>query len=305
MAATEARGTVVRRLLRWYFRRASPWVGYEVAIDFGAAASYLEELGKSRPGVTVQTLLAAAVGRALRMVPEANARIVAGRTVQVHEVAVAMPVHLLGQPGETRELSLAFLRDADQLSLVEIADELGRTVQRERRGDAANPALRGLIWLGERLPRPVVDASLTALSWGMEVPAVARAVYRNIPITTMLTNVGSVVRGARGLGGTLIRGGNMQIPPDPIHFATFWGIGPLQEEVIAKEGAPAVAPMLPVVLLFDHRVLDGAKAGELLLRFSEMLSAPAATFGATGDRPGSLGPPTSAPGQAGDGRGTR
>lgn len=282
MEARKERATVVRRLLRWYFRRSSPWVTYSVGIDFTAASAYLERLSTALPGLTVQHLLAGAVGRALHAVPEANRRIVAGRTVREEEVSIAIPVHLLGQPGGSRELSLAFLRSAQRLSLAEIVEELSRTVQQERRGEAVNPLLRQLIWLGDRLPARAVQASLSTLALLLEVPAIAREFYRRVPITTMLTNVGSVVRGAEGLEGTFIRGGTLQIPTEPIHFTTFWGVGPLQDEVVARGGEPVVTRVLPMVLLFDHRLLDGARAGELLLRFAAILQDPAATFGDDG-----------------------
>ena len=40
--------------------------------------------------------------------------------------------------------------------------------------------------------------------------------------------------------------------------------------------------MLPVVLIFDHRLIDGVRASQLILRMRQILGDPAAVFGADG-----------------------
>jgi hypothetical protein len=65
------------------------------------------------------------------------------------------------------------------------------------------------------------------------------------------------------------------------------GIGRLRDVPVVKEGAVVVAPSLPISLTFDHRVLDGALAADVLTDLKRILETPDA-LGLPGgaDRPG-------------------
>ena len=41
-----------------------------------------------------------------------------------------------------------------------------------------------------------------------------------------------------------------------------------------QQGAVVVRPMMPLVLSFDHRLIDGAMAGKFLGRFKELVENP-------------------------------
>ncbi|MFF2043816.1 2-oxo acid dehydrogenase subunit E2 [Kitasatospora sp. NPDC058170] len=49
------------------------------------------------------------------------------------------------------------------------------------------------------------------------------------------------------------------------------GVGRVADRVVAREGRPAVAPVLRLNLTFDHRVIDGAEAAEVLGGIKEAL----------------------------------
>ena len=100
------------------------------------------------------------------------------------------------------------------------------------------------------------------------------------PVTTGLTNPGASLGGEEGV---LVRGGAVHLPNRLVHVGTFWGISPIQDEVIPVDGVPAVRPMLPVLLVFDHRLVDGVLAGRLLKTFVGILRHPEAVFGADGE----------------------
>ena len=51
-------------------------------------------------------------------------------------------------------------------------------------------------------------------------------------------------------------------------------IGRVQERAIVQQGAVVVRPMMPLVLSFDHRLIDGAMAGKFLGRFKELVENP-------------------------------
>ena len=51
-------------------------------------------------------------------------------------------------------------------------------------------------------------------------------------------------------------------------------VGRLQDKAVVQQGAVIVRPMMPLALSFDHRLIDGAMAGEFLARFKELVENP-------------------------------
>lgn len=130
-------GGAVRRVLLWWFDEpAVAHVSLNFAVDVGPARAYLERLAAQEgPRVSLQHLLVAAIGRVLQEFPLANAQIRGRRILRREQVGVAMPVNLLGHPGEARrELGLALVEDAGRQSLREIAAQTAGKVRRERQG---------------------------------------------------------------------------------------------------------------------------------------------------------------------------
>jgi hypothetical protein len=281
--------TAVRRGLIWWFRQpADPYVSLNVAIDFTGARDYLAGLAAARPPVTVQHLLVACLGRVLREFPAANARIVGGRILPIDGVNVAMPVNLFGHPGgrRGRELSLALLERVDGRSLVEIARASASAVGAERLGRSASWTIRQAIRAAERAPPGVLERGLDVLDRVASSQAGAELAFRLLPASTALTNPAAALgRDERPGDGLLFRAAALSPPRRLIHLGTLWGVSAVQDEVVAIAGKPAVRPMLPVLLVFDHRLFDGLVAGRILFRLGELLRAPAAAFGADGTRP--------------------
>lgn len=52
------------------------------------------------------------------------------------------------------------------------------------------------------------------------------------------------------------------------------GVGAITDTVVAKDGAPAIRPMMGLSLSFDHRAIDGAPAAAFLARLREILETP-------------------------------
>jgi pyruvate dehydrogenase E2 component (dihydrolipoamide acetyltransferase) len=73
------------------------------------------------------------------------------------------------------------------------------------------------------------------------------------------------------LGGYGIESFNPIIAPPQVAIL---GIGAIQDEIVASNGAPAVRPMMGLSLSFDHRAMDGAPAGAFLQRLRELLENP-------------------------------
>ncbi|MFT5682165.1 MAG: pyruvate/2-oxoglutarate dehydrogenase complex dihydrolipoamide acyltransferase (E2) component [Myxococcota bacterium] len=278
--------SVIREFLLWWFAPPySPWVSTSVAIDFTDSRSYLARLAEQDgPKVSIQHLLTAAIGRALADFPDANSRVIGGKIVPSDQVAVAMPVNLLGHKGgKDRELSAAIVEHADTRSLRDIADRTRKTIAEERDGRVTNPIGRWLMRGIKHLPGPAIRRSLDLMDRAAQQAPIAERLFAQMPITTGLTNPGATLANQEGI---LFRGAALNLPGRLMHLGTVWAVSAVQDEVIPVNGVPAVRPMLPVVLVFDHRLIDGVRASRLILRLRGVLGDPEEEFGEDGLREG-------------------
>lgn len=271
----------MRRALLWWFQwPGNPYVTVNFSVDFTAARAYLVSLGE--PRVPIGALVAAAIGRVLREFPEANARVIGRRIVTSEHVGIAMPVNLIGHAGAPgRELGVALVERVETLSLREVAAASRATVKAERAGQSQNAFLRQMVGVIEQAPQRVVDGLLGTLDRASRRVSLAERVHERYPLTTALSNAGAAIGEAPGV---LFRGADVAIPQRVVHIGTFWGVTAIQDEVVAVDGAPAVRPMLPVLFLFDHRLIDGVKGARIATRFAAILRDPAAEFGVDGNR---------------------
>lgn len=74
--------------------------------------------------------------------------------------------------------------------------------------------------------------------------------------TFTITNIGAV-------------GGGYGTPIIPLGTTAILSVGRARDEVVARYGQPVVAPMIPLALSFDHRVIDGAAGTAFLNRVTE------------------------------------
>ena len=270
--------SVIRTFLTWWFKDpASPWVSVNLAIDFTAAQEFLRDANTTAPvSITVQHLVMAAIAKSLKETPAANARIINNRIYPQENVGIGYPINLLGhKAGKDRELSLGVLANVDQLSLHDIAEQCSTAVSTERSGKIGNPFIRGLFSMMKRAPQSVVHKGLDQFQFLLNRPSFAHKLYEYVPVTTGITNPGAAIPDIDGL---LYRGAAINLPSRILHVGTLWGVSKIQSEVIPIDGKPAVRPMLPITLIFDHRLIDGVMASKLLLRFSEKIQHPTEHF---------------------------
>ena len=117
----------------------------------------------------------------------------------------------------------------------------------------------------------------------MNRPRFAKMVYDQFPVTTALSNPGAAL--PSDVDGLLFRSCSVQLPTRLISVGTFFAASAVQKEVIPIQNEPQVRPMLPLMLLFDHRLIDGMKASELLLEVTRSIQDPEAVFGPNGQVP--------------------
>jgi pyruvate/2-oxoglutarate dehydrogenase complex dihydrolipoamide acyltransferase (E2) component len=279
--SAKPRPNVIRRTLLWWYRApTNPYVTTSFVVDFSYARAWLGTLGAAK--VPINALIAGAITRVLVERPQANAKVVGRRIVPMAHIGIAMPVNLVGhEAGSKRELGMVVVPRAETRTLLDLANTGRSVVSEERKGKVQNPLIRGMFQLADHAPDPVVGGVLRAIDRASRSPRLAPRLHEQFPLTTALSNAGAAIGAAPGVW---FRSADVGIPQRLAHVGTFWGVGPVQDEVVPVDGVPAVRPMLPVVLMFDHRLVDGVAGARLVARFAEICRDPAAVFGPTGEK---------------------
>jgi len=244
-------GPVIRALARerrhtLYFlesiRSFSP-VFIDTEIDASALYAH-RSAAETRCSVVAYTV--AAAGRALARHPEANAAIRGRVTPRIARYPdVHAKVTLDKTVNGERVVLAAVLRDVDRTDLEGIQREL----ERYRDGDPERLEEFAGVRLLHRLP-----------------VALGRALTRRVvgPLggrpdrmgTFAVTSLGHrPVDGFYSVGGTTIT----------------LGIGRVTERPVVRDGEVVVAPVLRLSLAFDHRVIDGAEAADVLADIKDAL----------------------------------
>jgi pyruvate/2-oxoglutarate dehydrogenase complex dihydrolipoamide acyltransferase (E2) component len=200
---------------------------------------------------TVSCVLYAAA-RVLASHPEANAAVLDGIKPRVARyTGVHGKVTLDKTLNGHRIVLAAVLRDLDRASL----DDIQRQIEHYRDGDpatmpefAALRTLHGLRWLGayrafRKVVRPLERRSAI---WG----------------TFSVTSLGHrPVDSFHSVGGTTIT----------------LGLGQVSDRPVARDGRVVIAPVMRLSLAFDHRVIDGAEAADVLGEIKHALESFTAT----------------------------
>lgn len=275
------RPNVARRTLVWWFAPpTNPYVTANFVVDSSPARAWLDRVNAGAPvRITLNHLVAAAIGRTLSEHPYANGRVIGQRIVLADTVGIAMPVNL-ADTDVGRELSMTSIEAVEALTVRQIAERATRRLSAERKGKPEHPLMGPLIRIGEAAPHSLFKLVLHAVDKAANTSYVGDRVYRAVGVTTALSNVGAAIKPGDGL---LFRGADVQLPNRLLQVGTFWGTSVVQEEVIPVDGVPTVRPMLPCLLIFDHRLLDGVRAARVIQTFGAILRDPGAYFG-EGDR---------------------
>jgi pyruvate/2-oxoglutarate dehydrogenase complex dihydrolipoamide acyltransferase (E2) component len=205
-----------------------------------------------------------AAARALIRHPDANAAIHGRRWPRIARYDAVHGKLALDRTLNGRRVVLsAVLPDLDTADL----DEIQRQVDHYRDGDAATmPEFAGVRLL-HRLPWPLGPMALRSAS----------APLRRRPETMgtfALTSLGHrPVHSFHSVGGTTVT----------------LGMGAVQERPVVADGRLGIAPIMRLSLAFDHRVIDGAEAADVLTDIKQgvedFAAAPAPVGGqAPGDR---------------------
>jgi pyruvate dehydrogenase E2 component (dihydrolipoamide acetyltransferase) len=110
--------------------------------------------------------------------------------------------------------------------------------------------------------RPILDLATEVRRLGEGARARSLAPDELSGQTFTVSNIGAV---AGGQGTPIV----------PYGTTAILSVGRVQDKVIAKEGEPMVAPVMPLSLSYDHRVIDGAVGRRFMALVMENLEEPA------------------------------
>ena len=77
-------------------------------------------------------------------------------------------------------------------------------------------------------------------------------------------------------------GGDFETPILNTPQSALLGVGKIEDEPVVRDGQIVIRPMMAISLTFDHRLIDGALAGEFRKRFKALLEAPAQATATSG-----------------------
>jgi pyruvate/2-oxoglutarate dehydrogenase complex dihydrolipoamide acyltransferase (E2) component len=247
-----ARADRARRHTRYFLRwsRAAAPVHLGADIDMSGVQEHRAAALAGGRRFSVVSYLLYAAGRVLAAHPEANATTAGGllpRTWRYDRVHAKLAIDGAAADGGPRAVRVAVLPDVDRLDLAAIQ----LLVDRYRTGAAEDlPGAEGVRRLG-RLPPPLGHLAFrTAVS--------GRARRADLLGTFAVSSLGHRrVDTFHSYGGT----------------AVTLTAGRIAEVPVARATRDAVAPVMRLGLTFDHRVLDGAAAADVLDDLALLLEA--------------------------------
>jgi pyruvate dehydrogenase E2 component (dihydrolipoamide acetyltransferase) len=217
----------------------------EMDVDAAALLAYLEEV-RAQTGVraTVTHAIGMAIAHALAEVPELNVRLARGHLRPRDGVDVFFIASVHG------ELTGVKVRNADRLSLGELAREVVDRVAELERGDESDLG-RGKAMLG-RLPRVLVRPALRIGAWltsDLNLDLSRIGLPRQAFGGAMITSVGmwGVTRAFSPLAAYY------RVPVLVL-------IGAVEARPVVIGGEVVARPMLTLTATFDHRYVDAGQA---------------------------------------------
>jgi pyruvate dehydrogenase E2 component (dihydrolipoamide acetyltransferase) len=230
-----------------------------LTIDATPVLDYIER-ARARTGVqvTLTHVVAAALARAIHDVPEVRARVVLGRPLPLANCAISFTVDVDGGA----DLAPVRVDHADRKTPAEIAAIVRPAVERVRSGaDQAHD--RGATWV-RRLPWWGLRAGLAVAGFvfsGLGRPAFGQSAF---PLgAALVSNVGPL-----GLDEAFLA--PLPMARVPLYLA----VGAVRDAAMVVDGELAVRPQVVLVATGDHRLIDGAHAGQVVVILRDLLAHP-------------------------------
>jgi pyruvate/2-oxoglutarate dehydrogenase complex dihydrolipoamide acyltransferase (E2) component len=214
--------------------------------------------------LTVTHLVTKACAEALKRCPDANAILRFNKVYLRRHINLSVLVVQTDQGDGKVDLTAAKIDDADQKSLVQIADEMQATFERVRaRKDQALEKGKGTVGL---IPFMVMNAFLKLLGFLMYALNLDLS-FLGMPKdpfgSLVVTNVGSM-----GLDVAYV-------PLAPYtHVPIFVAPGAVKDEPVVEDGKVVPGKIMNINASFDHRYIDGFHASVMSKTLREAMENP-------------------------------
>ncbi|MEQ1506286.1 MAG: 2-oxo acid dehydrogenase subunit E2 [Myxococcota bacterium] len=223
--------------------------------------------------LTVTHLLAAAVGKVLEAMPDANAVLRYGRIYLRKDVSVFFQVAM--QDPETGQIDLSgvTIRDANHKPIAQIVDEFEASAKKVRAGkDEEKESTRQTF---KRLPGwivgPVLD-TISFLCYTLNLDLSWAGIPKDPFGSAMVTNVGSL-----GLEEAYVP----LVPYSKVPLLI--AVGAAKRVAVVRAGDRIeAATVMKLYATFDHRILDGAHAAKMAATLKQLFADPWSGFGGVG-----------------------
>lgn len=251
-----------------------PSVYGAVEVRMDASLRFLAEF-RARTGkhATVTHLMAMAIARVLREVPDANAVLRFWRIYLRQDIDVFFQVAMKDPQTGQIDLSGVTLRHVDQKTLATVVDEFEAAAGLVRAGkDAEKEKTRQMF---KRMPGvlvgPILDL-VAFLTYTLNLDLSFLGLPKDPFGGVMVTNVGSL--GLEEAYAPLV-------PYSRVPLLV--GMGAIRKvAVVEPDDTIAVAHMMRLCATFDHRLLDGAHAMRMVAILKDSFAHPEKVFGREG-----------------------
>lgn len=231
-------------------------------IDVTEMLAYIKKKKEEGTRLTVTNFVTAALARSLAEdAPEMNCFVQRGKLVPREDANVCVSVARKGKKGMTGLV----IPKTYEMSVTEIAEYQQNRLQQKRSGKEKGTF--GAKKIIAKIPWPFRRPIFKFVKWwafemGFKIPflKIGRDPFGSI----MLTNIGTY-----GLSTGMVA--LFPIGKLPAVIA----MGKIEEKPVAIDGEVKIRSMLPLTGTFDHRIVDGAKIGDLANGIIDRLANPA------------------------------
>jgi hypothetical protein len=255
----------------WIFAAPSndPYVKINLDFEFDKAFQFLDAYQQcSGTKISVHHFLVKVLADTLAVHPRLNVRVFGHDVYQLPAISIATPMNLINSEWSPKknELALILIHEADKKSLEQIATEVSsrRKGQQKRQGTYLLEEISK--FLAQYIPNFSLRMLLNGLSLFGHNPHLYAMSQDFIGISTVFTNVGSIIEQKPGIHYKAV---SFELPDKLIHFSTCFAAGPCGPKPFVENDQVVIHKVLPFMIIFDHRVVDGF----LMNRFLEDLGA--------------------------------
>lgn len=245
-----------------------PTVYGMLEIDMTSSLRFIEEMNRiHNVKITPVHMVGKALASVMKMRPEINGMIRLGRLYQRKNIDMFYQVNVPGEgPDGVKKASLAgvVVRNADQLSVVEIAQQLKDKSHKIRIGQdkEAGKGIETMRKVPWRLIKFVLNMT-SFLTYDLNLNLSKFGIPSDPFGSAMITNVGS-------LGVDIAWAPLVPYSRSPLLLT----VGCVKECPWVVNGKVEVRPIMKIGVTFDHRFMDGVHAAAMSRHFQEFFENP-------------------------------